>query len=143
MVTPDLAGFVDAQQRLRDAFGEQITFLAEPSVTFPPGTPTDPETGKPYDPVIAATGSAQASAAVKCDVVFRAVNRAGVTGGETFEAIGITDATHIMLIADISARTTIESCVDFDCRGERFKITAQKPDGVGGVQRWLIYGRRR
>jgi len=48
-----------------------------------------------------------------------------------------------MLIADIDDRATIEPCGEFVCRDEAFAIVAQKPDGIGGVQRWLVFGRRR
>jgi hypothetical protein len=137
-VAPDLAGFTDAQQRLRERFGEPVVFLSDVQLQFAAGTQFDAETGMPYDPVLEPTASAQASATVRCDVAFRAI------GNEVdFSALGAVEQTHVMLIADIADRAACEPCDEFVCRGERFQVTAQKPDGIGGLQRWLVFGRRR
>lgn len=136
---PDISGFAAAQTELRDQFGEDIVFLQETEVTFPPGTPVDPETGKPYDPAIEPTASGQASAVVKCNVAFRSANES-----VEFGALGITEATRIMLICDLDDRDVIEPANEFICREERYAISAQRPDGLGPtLQRWLVYGRRK
>lgn len=140
--SPDLAGFADAQRRLRDGFGEQITFLQDAVVTFPPNTVFDPESGEPMDPTIVPTASAQASAAVKCDVYFRAISRGGTGKEEIQTPAGIFPSSHLMLIADITDRATCEPCNECIVRGDRMKIETQKPDGIGAVQRWLVYVRR-
>lgn len=140
---PDLAGFAAAQQELRDQFGEPVVFLGEASVTFPPGTPLDPETGTPYDPTIVASSSVAASAGVLCNIVFRAVNRAGVGGETDFAAPGIVEQNHIMCIAPSGAASAIVGSVSFLAREELYQVTATKFDGVGELQRILAYGRRR
>ena len=142
MPQPDLAGFADAQERLRDGFGELVTFRSAASETYPPGTPLDPETGKPYDVTIVPTASGSSEWIVKCDVVFRAINRAGIGGDSNPTPAGILEEGHIMLIANSAAASAAASAVQFDVRGDTFKITSRKFDGVGGIQRHLTYGRK-
>lgn len=142
--TPDLAGFVDAQQRLRDNQGEDITFFYPVEVTFAPGTPIDAQTGRPYDPMVEPVASAQASGMIRCGVAFRALSRSGTGTGEAdVGAAGYFDTDHVMLNAPIYAASAASAAVSFVARGEQYKVTAQKDDGIGVVARRLIYGRRR
>lgn len=143
MPAPDLAGFAAAQQRLRDAFGEVVTFYAdETELVWPGGVTIDPETHRPYDPTVVPVSSAVGSAQVKCDVVFKAINRAGIGGEVDFSEAGMAETDHIMLIAPSAAASAIDGKSTFHARDETFKITATKFDGVGAIQRYLTYGRR-
>ena len=137
-VTPDHTGFRDAQRKLREHFGEEITFFGPPIVTYPPDTPIDPQTGEPYDPTIEAVDNVSPEARVKCDVVF-------TTAGPDveFSAAGTTERTHVMLIADIDDQPAISPAQEFECRGEGYRVTSQKADGIGGLQRYLVWGRKR
>lgn len=139
---PDLAGFADAQRRHRGHFGEDVTFLQPVEVTFPPGTPLDPDSGEPYDPTIRPVASAQASAVVKCNVAFIARQSAGREYDATAGALGEMERTHVMLICDITDRPVIEPATSFLLRGERFAVSSSKPDALATVQRFLVYGRR-
>lgn len=141
-VRPDLAGFVDAQNRKRELIGEDITLLFPPSLDWPPGTPLDPQTGRPYDPMVEPVASAQASAVVRAGVAFRAVNRAGIGGETDVAALGYLDNSHIMLNLPLACAAVASGAQDFIAREERYKITATKEDGIGIVARVLVYGRR-
>lgn len=133
----DLAGFAAAQQRLRGQFGEQVVFLQAPSFTYPDGTQVDPDNGQPFDPAVTPTSSAQASAVVNCNVAYRSTS-----DSDEESAIGFLDRTHLMLIADIADRAACEGAVTVVLRGQRFQVTAMKPDGIASTQRWLTYARR-
>lgn len=134
----DLAGFADAQSRLRNEFAEEVTFLYREEFAYPPGTPLDPETGEPYDPTVEPISASAASAVVGCNVAFSA------RGDEAQEgAGGLFEQTHVMLIADIAAASAIAPAIEFDVRDARYKIEAQKPDGIGALQRYLVWGRQR
>lgn len=143
--TPDLAGFKEAQDRHRQQQGENIVFLGEVLLTFSPGTPLDPQTGRPYDPMIQPTGSAVSSAAVRCGVAFRAVDRAGVSGGADVSAAGRFDSNHVLLNAPIAAASAVVGAKAFILRAEEYKITASKTDGISqdAQHRWIVYGRRK
>lgn len=137
-VTPDHTGFRDAQRKLREHFGEPVEFLTPASHAYPPGTQLDPETSEPYDPAIRPINTQDSSTAVTCDVALRTA----IEGEADFSAIGAVEQSHVMLIADIDDRGLCEPADRFILRGEIFRVIAQKPDGVGGVQRWLVFGRR-
>lgn len=141
VIAPDMSGFEDAQVRLREQFGEPVVFLFEPVVTWPDDTPIDPETGDPYDPAVRPEASGQASATVDCTIAFKAINRAGVTGGESEGALGIVPSTHIMAICGSAAASAVDGAREMIARGEHFLVTSQKPDGIGGLQRFLTYGK--
>lgn len=137
----DLAGFAAAQQRLRGQFGEAAVFLQAPVFTYPGGTPIDPDTGAPYDPVITPTSSAQASATVNVNVAFEAY-RAGRDRDDQPGAIGFVDRAHIMLIADLQDRSQCEGAISVLVREQLYKVTAMKVDGIGQLQRWLTFARK-
>lgn len=141
MPSADLAGFADAQRRLRQQFGETCVFLQPPILTYPGGTPIDPDTAMPYDPVTQPTASAQASAAVNCNVVFVAMGRTS-EDADREGAAGFADRTRIMLIADLADRALCEGAVTVLLREHAYQVTSEKADGIGALQRWLTYARR-
>lgn len=133
---PDLDGFAEAQTRFRGQFGDLVTFYGDPVVTLPPGTPVDPETGRPYDPVV--QGSAVVpSATATCNVAWQANQH---ESGQS--PAGRMDRTDLMLICEPATSAIVASAREFDVHGQRFKIVASKRDS-----RWLtrivVYGRRR
>lgn len=139
--TPDLAGFAQAQDRLRKHFGEVCWFIREASVTFPPSTPIDPQTKRPYDPLIKPSASAQASGAVKCNVAFRPT--VGADAETQMTPIGWAEETDILLIAPSAAASAASGAQEVLVRDERYKVVAMKPDGIGSKQRLLAWGKRR
>lgn len=139
MAAPDLAGFADAQERLRDHFGEVVVFLFPLERTYPPGTRIDPETQMPWDPTIEPSGTAQASASASCTVATRPFGKDDVEES----ALAGVERDHIMLAGDLELSSLASGAVDFEVRGDRYKVTSMRPDGIGGVQRWLTFGRKR
>jgi hypothetical protein len=134
--TPDIAGFADAQERLRVGFGELVVFLRPPELTWPDGTALDPETGRPYDPMVA--GSAvQSSGAVNCTIAFK-----GRDEDVKWTALGLTEAEDALLICDLAAASAASGAQSAVFRGEEYLVVAQRPDGVGGIQRFLSAVRR-
>lgn len=142
-IVADLDGFAAAQRKLRANFGEAITFLGPPVTTWPPDTLLDPETGLPYDPVIEATTTTNEQSVVCCNVVYKAINRAGISGEATTTALGWMETGDMMLIADISDRPLIDGKASFVARGEHWDIHATVADGVGAIQRYLVFGKKR
>lgn len=138
---PDRSGFADAQSRLRAALGRDVTFFGEVLMDFPDGTPINPQTGRPYDPVLAPSASACASGMVRCNVQ-------RVFGPRVKQldhsAVGVGGVSHVMLIADDSPanRTVIEPSVRFVLDREDFKVLSTKRDApIRGAPRLLVFGR--
>jgi hypothetical protein len=70
MPRPDTAGFADAQDRLRQELGVDAVFLIPTALVWPPGTPLDPETGKPFDPFLDPVApAANTEVTVRCSFV--------------------------------------------------------------------------
>lgn len=110
---------------------------------YDPSVVVDPETGEALDPNQQPASAAQASALVKGTVAFRAINRAGIGGESGDTAAGTLDETKYLVILPSAAASAASGAVDMIVRGERHQITAQKFDGVGAVQRLLLYGQER
>ena len=134
---PDLAGFADAQERLRGHFGEPVVFLRPAEEDWGPGVEFDPETGNPYDPMAVPVASARASAAVNCDVAFR-----GRDEDIEWSALGFVEAEDALLICSIAAASAASGAESALLRGEEYLVVSQRPDGIGGVQRFLSALRR-
>lgn len=132
--TPDLAGFADAQRRLRREFGEAVTFLGEVTATFPDGTALDFE-GNPYDPTIEPETEAQASASAICTIAAKPTTG---TEEEPSQA-GVFETGHVVLSADIADRALIEDKSHAVFRERRWLIDATQPDGIAGIQRLLVF----
>lgn len=141
MVTPDVAGFEEAQNRLRDETGAEVVFRLPATAEWPTGVPLDPETGRPFDPTVKPTGSAMVTASARVGVAF------STTGQQTeTAATGLWERTHATLIVgsgDVLAHD-LEQALEVQLRGELYKIEAFKPDGIKDrVHRWLAFVRRR
>lgn len=136
---PDLAGFRDAQDRLRDHFGSIVTMLGDVQVSFPPGTRLDPQTGRPYDPTVEPSSSAQATSVVKANVAYRPM------AGDPSEpaAIGWVDTAEVMLNLASAAASAASGANAFLIRDERYQVVANHFDGIGDApDRYLIFGRK-
>lgn len=132
---PSLAGFRDAQDRLRALTGELVTFLGPVQVTFPPGTRLDPQSGRPYDPTITPSSSARASAAVKAGVV-------SSLGDGQAQPLGWTPEADVMLHMP-SAAASAASAAEFMLRGKLWKVTGRHFEGIGDLtNRIHVFGKR-
>lgn len=135
---PDLAGFADAQERLRNAFGEECQFLQKASVTFGVDVAIDPETNLPFDPFEAPSSSGQASASGLCTVAFRA---RGLDNKDEASPAGWMAGAHVLLISSSGLLPMVSGAVTVEVRDARYKVISMKLDGIGGVQRLVTYGR--
>jgi hypothetical protein len=139
-VMPDKLGFADAQQRLRDKLGLDITFFGPLQAVYPPGTSIDPETDLPYDPMLIPTSSGQASAIVRCSVVHRPLTLPASHGEESAEGWGSHDDVSLIMAADQAP--TVASATSFMYAEHLFTIRTTMFDGIGDIQRYLIHGAR-
>lgn len=136
---PDLAGFADAQSRLRTLFGEPIVFLWPAAFTWPPGTELDDETGLPYDPTIQPVTTDPDNRLASGDVASRPFNAEDVE----FGAPGAVEREHVMVSMDLPYASAASGASAFMVRGSEYKLTSSRPDGIGGLQRFLAFGRRK
>lgn len=140
--TPNFAGFQEAQARLREQFGHDITFLTEGVDTYPPGTELDPESGEPFDPSIEPTATSDVATVVHCSVVSRpmGLSRSGVDDSVKREAIGWVEEGGVVLIVDIEDWADVRDADSFEYADETYSIRQTEHDYLGEAERYLIFG---
>lgn len=130
---PDVDGFRDAQNKLVEALGEDVSFIILEDKVYAPGVPLDPETGEPFDPIIEPISGGGETA-----IVLRVVP---VEGGlrpndETqVQPLGLVDTTEPSFIVLSGDYPLIEDAVYVDHDGERYHITDIKNDD----DRYIVY----
>lgn len=137
---PDLGGLKDAQARLRQHTGEDVIFYTPTGEVWPEGVELDPQTQRPYDPLIEPIASGFTSAAVRCNLAFRPSR--GLNDEVADSPIGDIELGHILCIADLEEAQAILDATEFEAKGDRYKVTQMKEDGIGSNYRQLIWGER-
>lgn len=143
-VAPDFDGFRDAQVRLRENFGKDLTFYTPGATTYPPGTPLN-EDGRPYDPTIQPSASGVTTQTVRVSVVSRPIGRSrgGMSAPISDEALGWVEAGDIVLIVDPEKLPPIKDATEVDYDGARWVIRTRDKDSLGPVDRYLLFCARK
>jgi hypothetical protein len=142
---PDLQGFRDAQATLRAKFGEPVPFFTPQAKTYPPGTPLDPETEEPYDPMILPTASGWAVASATASIVARplGLSRRGVDADIDVTAVGIFEEGTVVLIVGYEEwhAANLDEATECEVHNERYEIVQTEEDqlGPGEPERMLAY----
>lgn len=145
-IEPNLTGFADAQERLRDKLGLDITFYWPLAMTWPAGTQLNPETGRPFNPTVVPTASGEASASVRCSVIHRpfGLSRTGIEDQQTTTAVGMLSDENVGLIVKNEALwVSASAATEFEYLGERFEIRDTPRDTLGSVTRQLVVGEKK
>jgi hypothetical protein len=117
-IQPDIQGFITAQDRLRVVLGKDVTFFIRGTPVWPVGTQLNPETGRPFDPVIDPVSGAEETSVVK---------RAGVT----FRPI------HVNVEDPLGDKDAHKFVVN----GTSYKLTDWERDDT--TFRWIAFGEAR
>lgn len=139
---PDFAGFADAQVRLRANFGREVVFFTPLPTTWPPGTPLDPESGRPFDPTIRPIASGMASAAVNCSIIDRPLGlsqRGTKDQRQAQTAIGDMADKNKVAIISVEDAPRASGAVKASYLDEDFRVTDFRRDALGPVERYLAY----
>jgi hypothetical protein len=117
----------------RGAFGQQLVVLHTDTAT---GTPDE------YGTTTALTFPEQSVIAAQAALSwFTGGLRSGsITGQSAVSRAGVFEEGQIIVIVSATVGATVEGALEFLARGERWKVTAQVFDGIGGIQRHVSYG---
>jgi len=127
MVGPNIAGFMEAQSRLRNLLGSSATFRVPVGATYPPGTPVDPQSGRPYDPTIQPTTPASTIDKVhKVGVVLRQPSGRGGTIAVSWSGLRRSDT--VILELDEAVALDVEDATTVSIKGLDFKIAEVRSD---------------
>lgn len=146
-VTPDLAGYRDAQVRKRDALASQVIFHFAVTEAWPAGTVLD-EHGKPFDPQIEPESSTGVEPQSRClSVAFKPVKR-GLGASDSEESrwgdMKVNYAFTWMTLEEWAEFTgEFGDPVSFDYSGDNYLIRKTTEEGIAGQPwRMLIWGER-
>lgn len=134
MSLPDITGFQDAQRRLNEALGETVQFLTPQEPVWPDGTQIDPETGKPYDPLIdPVSGGGYDSTEVQASVALKA-DAGDVDEGQS----GYRPDEEPVFIIMVEDYASVASATRVAWNESEYRITRFRPDSLRGVYRYLV-----
>jgi hypothetical protein len=126
MTTPDIAGFQEAQDRLNDELGEDVTFIAVEPKVWPAGTPVDRETGEPLDPIIEPeSGGGEIATVVRCTPIEGAIRAQDPT---RISPSGVRDTEELVFSVKLVDTPLVADAVYVDHNGERYHVTDVKND---------------
>lgn len=144
-VTPDFAGFDDAQRRLRGMFARVVVIHTTTPPSYPLGTPLDPESGEPYDPTIApSSGGADVSQVVNARVVggaFLGAGAAAFGAREEEDALGMHSTADKALTLDPELYDDVKDATSFEVDGQTYHVEQVILDEIAQSQRVVVYGR--
>lgn len=135
-VTPDLAGFADAQRRLRQQLGVDAVFEIPGAATWDPAEPIDPDTGRPYDPFATpSSGGAPTTRTVRCTFASRPI-----AGGDPQQSpLGAVDVGQAALIMEAADYQLVQDATRVTVGVEVYDVQVFRQDIVAGYERWLCF----
>lgn len=137
---PDMAGFEDAQDRLRQALGRVVTFHTRVPAVYPLGTRLDRETGEPMDPTIQpSSGGGFTDVDLKVGVIERQVSPARPHLDVQATPIGPMEDTVLVLDVDVTDWPSVEDATEVTDLGVRYEIVEARPSGVVDEDRVIVY----
>lgn len=139
---PDLAGLRDALAELREKTGEEVLFFFGETLTYPEDTVLDPQTGKPYDPLILPEDSSENTPLfITCSVAFRPVR--GPLREDTAETrLGDIKENNVLLSMSTTEWDLVAGATSFNVKDDNYLIVKSTADGIGSDYRQLIWGER-
>lgn len=139
---PDLGGLVAAQRRLRNKLGRVVKFYTPTDAVYDPSLDPgvfDPDTGVPYDPTIQPISSGFVVASTRASVAFAPL--ATLRRDELQEQPeGIRSRLNKDLILDVNDSWVASAATMFELDGDFWAIVNRQFDGIGGKQRYIVYG---
>lgn len=139
MPDPDLAGLQSALAELREKTGEEVLFFFAGEAEWPEGTELNPETGRPWDPLIEPTSTdAPDPLFIQCSVAFRPSFRE-----DTDESrLGDLKVNQVLLSMSLAEWDLVASAVSFNIKEDNYLIVKSTADGIGSDYRQLVWGER-
>jgi len=139
-LSPNFAGFAEAQKRLRQEFGQELAWISYPDPAYPEGTEINPDNDRPYDPEVEPVNGGEVRTIVLASVVTRPV--AGSTSlkdSVVKKAIGWLEEGGIVLIVDIEDYHLVRDATEVEYAGDVYTIRDDDHDYLGPVDRWLFH----
>lgn len=129
MIEPDLAGFRAAQKRLINKIGVDAVFVHEGTSSYGPDVPTNPATGRPYDPFATPQDTTpERRETVRCGIVARV---AAAQGDTQQTAIGMMSSENVALLIDRADMERVAGADRVELEGEVYELRSLDRDDIG------------
>jgi hypothetical protein len=140
-VTPDITGFQTEARNLRENFGSPVTFHVPQAPTWPAGTRINPDTGKPYSPMVEQTNAEFADVVKTALVILKQGSPLRPQADSHWDEVGLMSGMDIILDVDSDDYADIEDATEFTIFELRYTVEEFKPFGLAGqLYRYLVYG---
>jgi hypothetical protein len=141
-VTPDLAGFRDAQERKRLALGEDVIFRWPAARVYAADVSLNAD-GEPLDPTVQPQSEVVPTVTVHAGVAQGVGTLQRLSRESTQSAAGRFERAEVMVIVNLADAAQLDGATSFErvATGETFEIVADREDGVSIPDRYLVYGR--
>lgn len=137
--TPNITGFDLAQRALRERFGMDVVFIVPKKGIPAAGTPTDPETGRAFDPFAApASSTAGAEVPMRCSAVSRPLSRLLQPEREN-TAMGEISSDSLALILSPEQREAADGATHVTANGQRYVVREFRADETARVERYIAF----
>ncbi len=140
MPSPNIQGFIEAQNTLRQEFGVDVVFDIPVAPVYAPTVPIDPETGLPYDPTVVPTSGGGTTQVTILGLLVRQALPTNEQDEVTWSQSGVRRTDMAVLSIDPVDRPTIEGATSFTVQGIPYSVTDMTPDGIVDIDRWLVFG---
>ena len=144
MPTPNVAGFLEAEKRLRNELGTPMVFRIPLAPEWPPGTKINADTGEPYDPTIERINAEFEDVTRTALIILKQGSPLRPQADTRTTALG--DVSGMDLIIDVAEEDwpAIEAATELELNGLEYHVREQKPFSLAGVvYRHLIYAMER
>jgi hypothetical protein len=135
---PDIAGFRDAQRRLREALGRDAVFHVPLAVTWGADVSLDPQTGRPYDPtIVPESGGGSTDVTKRVGLVMRPITQRDDQVAEE-SPIGPRRDTLIAMAVEVEDFPDVQDATNVTLAGVGYTITETLRD-PGLDDRYIVY----
>lgn len=139
--TPDIAGFIAASQELRTNFGSTVTFHVPNAPAWPAGTQINPDTGRPYSPMVKQTNPEYTDVTKTALIILKQGSPLRPQADERFTEAGLLSGMDIILDLDATDQAAVEGATEFTVNGDTYTLEEWKPFSLANqVYRYLVYG---
>lgn len=139
---PDIPGFADAQNRLRQQLGVDAVFLIRVPAVYPAGTQLDDD-GTPFDPTVEPeSGGDFATMTKRCSIVQGMLRMAARGRDESADRpAGIFQGETIVLGLASTDKVDVEDASEVVAGSITYAITDLALDPAFNIDaRWLVFG---
>lgn len=140
-VTPNIAGFIAAQDDLRRQFGTDATFRQPVDAEWPDGTRINSDTGRPYDATAVRTNDEFTETTITVLIILKQGSPLRPQADTHWDQVGLMSGMDIILDVANEDWDSVSEASEFVCQGITYELEERKPFSIANTPyRRLVYG---